>query len=373
MTEKRKISSIQMALLMYPTIVATAVLSVPATTGRLAKNDLWMSPIWASSIGFLTVYLAVQLHKIYPKQSFMQYSEHILGKVLGKVVGFLYLVFFLQITGSIVRLYGEFVKGVFLAFTPMIVVIGVMILVCSFAVRSGVEVVARVAQVFAPLFLLPLPTLFVFLYLDLRPENMLPILENGLIPSLRGAVQPQAWFGEVFVISFFLPFVTDENKSIKWSMISVTSVMIVLVSVNLVALFLYDLEVSVRRFPIMLAFRYISIADFIENIESIIMAVWVTGVFLKITVFYYVIVSAASQWMRLSDQRSIVLPMGFLITLFSFWAFSDVAKVEQFDIVAFPFYGTLFQTVIPGLLLIIAFFRKKKAPAKKDTDIQDNI
>lgn len=197
-------------------------------------------------------------------------------------------------------------------------------------------------------------------------------MENGLIPSLRGAVLPQAWFGEIFIISFFLPYVSDENKSIKWSMISITAVMITLVFVNLIALFLFDLQVSVRRYPIMLAFRYISIADFFENIESIIMAIWVAGAFIKITAFYYVIVTATSQWMRLSDQRTIVLPMGFLITLFSFWAFPDVAKVEQFDIVAFPFYGTLFQTVIPGLLLFIVYIRKKISPGKKHTDIQDN-
>lgn len=150
MTEKGKISSKQMALLMYPTIVATAILSVPATTGRLAKNDLWMSPIWASFIGFLTVFLVVQLHTFYPKQSFMQYSEHILGKALGRVVGLLYLIFFIQAAGAIVRLYGEFLKGIFLVNTPMVVVIGVMLLVCAYAVRSGVEVVTRVSQFFFP-------------------------------------------------------------------------------------------------------------------------------------------------------------------------------------------------------------------------------
>lgn len=372
MIEKGKISSFQMGLLMYPTIVATAILSVPATTGKLAKNDLWMSPIWASLIGFLTVFLAVQLFKLHPKQSIIQYSERILGKVLGKVVGFLYLIYFLQSTGSIIRLYGEFIKGIFLEKTPMIVIIGVMILVCSFAVRGGVEVLARVSQIFAPLFLIPIPVITIFLLIDFSPEHILPIMENGPIPSLRGAVQPQAWFGEVFLISFFLPYVTDEKKGLKWSIVSIFIVMLSLVVVNLIALFLFGAELAVRRYPLMLALRYISIADFIENIESVAMALWVTGAFVKISVFYYAVVSGTSQWLNLSDQRPFVLPIAFLITLFAFWSFPDASKVEEFDIVAFPFYGALFQTVIPGLLLLISLLRKKFTHFRKNTDIQDN-
>ncbi|TKH09627.1 spore gernimation protein, partial [Peribacillus simplex] len=43
--EKGKISSLQMAFMMYPTIVATAVLGVPSITAKYAKTDLWLSPI----------------------------------------------------------------------------------------------------------------------------------------------------------------------------------------------------------------------------------------------------------------------------------------------------------------------------------------
>ena len=46
--EKGKISSFQMAVMMYPTIVATIIISVPSVTAKYAKNDLWLPPILAS-------------------------------------------------------------------------------------------------------------------------------------------------------------------------------------------------------------------------------------------------------------------------------------------------------------------------------------
>ena len=99
--EKGKISSLQMAFMMYPTIVATAVLGVPSITAKYAKNDLWLSPILASLIGYVTVYIAYKLHKLYPKQTVIQFSEHIMGRFAGKILGFLFLFFYIQITGQI--------------------------------------------------------------------------------------------------------------------------------------------------------------------------------------------------------------------------------------------------------------------------------
>lgn len=57
MIEKGRISTLQMAIMIYPTIMAMAVLLVPAITGKFAKQDMWLSPVWASSIGFLSAYL----------------------------------------------------------------------------------------------------------------------------------------------------------------------------------------------------------------------------------------------------------------------------------------------------------------------------
>ena len=91
--EKGKISSLQMAFIMYPTIVATAILGVPSITAKYAKNDLWLSPILASLIGYVTVYIAYKLHKLYPKQTIIQFSEQIMGRIRGENSRFVILVF----------------------------------------------------------------------------------------------------------------------------------------------------------------------------------------------------------------------------------------------------------------------------------------
>ena len=82
--EKGKISSLQMAMMVYPAIIATGLFRVPRIMAKYAENDLWILPIFASLIGFVTVYIACELHQLYPKQTVIQFSEHIVGRFAGK-------------------------------------------------------------------------------------------------------------------------------------------------------------------------------------------------------------------------------------------------------------------------------------------------
>src|SRR6476619_766109 len=124
MVEKGRISYLQMALIMYATIVATAILYIPFITAQHAKRDLWLSPIWGSLSGFLIVMIIVKLSKLYPGKTLIQYGELILGRTLGKIIAFIYLFFLLHDTAIAFRKYGEFIESAFLHKTPIIFVTG---------------------------------------------------------------------------------------------------------------------------------------------------------------------------------------------------------------------------------------------------------
>lgn len=55
---------------------------------------------------------------------------------------------------------------------------------------------------------------------------------------------------------------------------------------NLFCLFLIGDLTDTFVFPVMIAARYITIADFLQHIESLIIAIWIFGIFVKISVFY---------------------------------------------------------------------------------------
>lgn len=109
----------------------------------------------------------------------------------------------------------------------------------------------------------------------------------------------------------------------------------------------------------MVAARYISIADFLEHLESIVMAIWIAGTFIKITVFYFILSLGIAQWLKLSDYRPIVLPIGFLILLQGLWSAGDLQELSHYLATTGAVYILSFQVPIPVILLLIATIRNK--------------
>ncbi|RYG72488.1 spore gernimation protein [Lentibacillus lipolyticus] len=357
--EKGKISGLQMAILLYPTVVATALLILPATTGQFAKQDMWLSPIWASLFGYLAVMIAYRLHHYFPQETFVQYSEKIVGKFPGKLLGFGFLFFILHTNGMVLRDYGEFVTGNFLKQTPLIVMIMSMAFVCALAVRGGLEVIARSSQIFLPVFIVLFFLIILLLIPALNPKNMFPVMDEGITRSIRGAFVPSLWFSELFLISFLLPYLHEKEKGLKWAVVTTAFIMITLVTTNLFTLLLFGDIASSFTYPVMDAARYISIADFMQHVEAIVMAIWVTGMFIKICIFYYVVVIGTAQWLRLSDYRPIVFPIGFVLVSVSMWSASNLQELTHFTRTSWTFYAGLFLIVIPIVLLLIAKVRHK--------------
>ncbi|WP_338451268.1 endospore germination permease [Niallia oryzisoli] len=357
--KKGKISSLQMAMLLYPAIIATSIISVPSIVAKYAKNDLWISPILASVIGFVTVYIAYELHKLYPKKTVIQFSEQIVGRFAGKIISFFILSFYLLSTGHIIRGYSEFIVSSFLINTPISVIMSTMVLLCAIAVQGGLEVLGRLAQLFIPLFVVPIFILVILLSPDYDMKNIFPILSEGIMPPIQGSIIPGGWYSEFFLIIFLLPFLTDVNKARKYGVLTVLAVMVTLVVVNLTVLFVLGSTTSSRNFPLLNVSRYISLADFFENLESAAMAVWIVGAFIKISVFYYAAALGTAQLLNLSDYRVVIWPFTIIFIEIAFWSIPSTAIYTSYLIFVLPFYGPIVQTIIPLFLLLIALVRQK--------------
>ncbi|WP_205672449.1 endospore germination permease [Ammoniphilus sp. YIM 78166] len=364
MIEKGKISALQMAFMMYPLVVATGDLLIPAITGKLAERDMWLSPIWASLGGFLTVYVVYQLSRLYPKQTIIQYSQQIAGRIPGKLLGFLILFYIYYADSMILRQYGEFVVGIFLPTTPMILVIGSMTLLSAFAVGGGVEVLGRESQMFVPIVILFWILTILLTLPDMETDNMFPILAKGIMPSLLGSIPPMGWFTHFMVLAFLLPFLGEGEKGLKWANISVIAIMVTLAAINIAVLLVFGGLSAKLIYPAMSVARYISLADFLEHLESITMAIWVVGVFLKFSVYYYALALGTAQWLNLSDYRPVVFPLGFLLAASSIWMGPNLSYLASFLGTIAPFYNISSELLIPILLLLIALLRKKNQQKK---------
>ncbi|MDQ0194277.1 GerAB/ArcD/ProY family transporter [Paenibacillus wynnii] len=356
MLDKGKISAVQMSLLLYPTVLATSFLSMPSLAAQYAQNDLWMTGILSSFFGLLTIYVATRLHDLFPKESIIQQSERVIGVLPGKIIGILFFIFYIHVTGMIVRMYTEFVSGQYLFKTPPLLIIFIIVLLSSIAVRGGIETLARCAVIFTPILMFSLLfLLLLFPSFDVR--NIFPILSHGIIPVLKASALPQSWVSELFFISFLLPHLTDPKKGRKWGFLTLGAIVLSIIYMNLITLLLLGSDTANKTYPILVVFRYISLAGIFENLESLLLAMWIVGNFIKISLFLYVASISFAQTLRLSDYRPSVFPLGILVIVFSLWDIPNFSKLGEHLRYVAPFEIPLVMVLIPVLILIIARLR----------------
>jgi spore germination protein KB len=231
--------------------------------------------------------------------------------------------------------------------------------VCAAAVRGGLESYARSTQfLIPPAFFILLVTL-TFTVKDWHPENMLPILEDGIGPSLKGATLPMIWFSDFFLASYLLPHLSNREKAVPWGVAAIIGAMVTLVLINLVSLFVFGTQTITYTFPYFEVFRYISLGQFVERIDSFLLAIWVVLIFVKVSCFHYKIVLSVAQWLGLSDYRFLSLPWAVILVVFGIWTAPSFPYYIYFFSTKVFIYSHLIHIVIPSILLVIAWIRNR--------------
>lgn len=358
MIEKGRISPLQLAIIMHPTVLATATLSLPSITMKTAGIDMWMTPVLSAMVGLLSVVVMYFLYIKYPDLTFIQYTETILGVYAGKALSGFFIVSFIFTDGLVLREYGEFVIGNFLPETPMALVIFCMLAVCAYVLYEGIEVLARVSQILVPSAVLIIFIMLVLMIPDLHPKEMFPILGDGPFPLLMGSLVPSSWFTQFFMLSFLYPFLNKKQHVLGWSFLSVGIVMITLLTINLTILLMFGSLTVQFNYAFLIAVRYISIADFLEHVEVLVMTIWIIGMFIKVSLVYYATVLGMAQCLGLSDYRPLIIPVGFLMLLLSYWVSPNFQELMHVLGTNIPFLALITQLGVPCMLLIAASFRK---------------
>lgn len=359
MIERGRISAGQMALILYVGCVGVKILTGPHLAAVWAGRDVWLTPLVASVSGLVAFYVALRLHQRFPGETIIQYSPRILGW-FGKGIALVYWVVYIHACSFVLRYYSEVVNGVFLPETPPAVVMGGMALVCAAAVRGGLETIARCTQL---LTISAFAILLIFTILsttEWNVENLFPILEHGIGPVVRGAVNPSIWYSEYFLAAFLLPYVKEQDNAGRWGAVSVVGSVLTLTVFDLIVVFVLGNQTATFLYPLFETFRLISLAGFFEHTDAFLLAMWLTIIFVKICFFLYVSVLGSAQWLGLSDYKPLALPIAFILVAVTIWTAPNLSFLNRFLDGEGVFYSHLVQVVIPLGLLAVAGIRKVK-------------
>lgn len=181
--------------------------------GGEAKNDAWIAGIVGilASLPFILIYSRIV--SLFPGRDLFDILNLATGKIIGKLIALLYIWYAFHLGALVIRNFGEFVNTVALPETPMLFVMFYLTLVCVIAVRSGVEVMARVSAYMLPVLIFIIFIVQLLAIPEINLNNLKPILGNGIAPVLAGGFSAFSFpFAEtVLFIGIFFALKTKKS------------------------------------------------------------------------------------------------------------------------------------------------------------------
>lgn len=361
MPNKENISTNQFVWLLFNIITSFTVLQVPGLLIFHAGRDAWLSVFIAWFLDVLLAMVYAYMGIRFPGQNFVQYSTTILGKYCGKIVGLMFPLYFLMVASLLMRAISGGIGSLVLPNTPAIVVLGSGYILIAFAVKRGIEVIARACEILGPIYLISLILLFILVIPSVKINRLKPQFIDGFYPVFSGGIFILTFIGICIMMGMYIPISNRPENGFLAKFIAVSigaSVISILVDFC-VGVFGAEQAGNMRNPGLQLS-KMINIGNILDRLEIIwyITAIG-AGIMTSISLIW-AFCMGISQIIGLSTYKSLVYPAALLSFVLSIISFDSNIEVLNFTFYAYPFIGLFVGTGLELFLFIMAIILGKR-------------
>lgn len=358
---KEKISLSQLAAIVINFHIGS---SIVIGLGLSAKEDAWIALLISLGLGIFITLFFIYLANLLPGKNLFEMFEYCFSRPIAIGISLLYSVYFLYYACRIIRDFGELIASIVLPITPIEVSTFALVIVIGFILYLGLEVLARTAEIFTPYAVTFNILLFIFLYVggNLDISNIKPILGEGLQPLWKvifpfELIRP---YGQLLVLTLLLNNVTNSKYSKKIIVVSVTFASILLILSSLLIVLSLGYDVALRStFPLLSAARLVSIGEFLQRIDAIVIFCMMLGTLVKSAIYFYSGLQGLEYVFKL-PFRMFVVPMASIVSLFSIFIARNYLDHIKEGLEVGPFILHLaLQFVVPTILVSIILVKKR--------------
>lgn len=361
---KEMITSRQMIALMTLTRLSIALSRMPTTNIRPFNQDVWIMVLVSIIYTYLAMIPLLYLAKKFRDVRMIGYLDIIHGKAIGKILAFLYGLYFLFTSILAATIQSELITTSILADTSENLIVIAMIATSVYCVSRGVMTGIRAIEVLSPIAITIVLILMVFGVNNFKYDLLLPILSDSTILDINlGAMELTAYYQEIFFLTMLVPYLenkSDINKIFVKSAIYSLGLLAVIVIICYITFGVEYIQHS--NFPFLLYARSIDLMEVVERIDSVAVVAWIIASSIRISAYLAISVITIREIFNKdeTDKKILVILSSilFLVTLYVVNTRSVIIAVE--DILRLTCaLSFIFTIVVPSITCVVYFIRRK--------------
>ncbi|CAH2214384.1 GerAB/ArcD/ProY family transporter [Tepidibacter aestuarii] len=330
--------------------------------GGEAEKDSWLAIILSTLFAFPILMIYARLLSLFPKKDLFDIFEIIFGKFIGKFISILYIWFSLHLGTLVLRNFGEFIVTISLSKTPMIILMTFIIFLCTWSTKCGIEPLGRWGELFICLIIFLVITGVLALVPNTDINNILPILDKGIKPVIKGAFGVFSFpFAETILFCLVFSSLKDNQSPYKVYIFGLIIGGVIVFTTSLTELLVLGSNLYGNLFfPAQHALSKVNIGGFIQRIEIITSISFLTGGFIKISICLLGACNGIAKLFSFNNYRFIVTPVAMLMLNLSYLIYDSIFEMIEWSFTTWPYYAFLFQVILPATIWIVAEIKHKK-------------
>ena len=364
-----EISPYQIAALIIMTVVGVGIFSMPANIAKTADQDAWVMIMLGGIINLPFALIMVKLSTKYPGKTFIEYTQIILGKVPGKILGILFVSIYVVIVAFVLRTFTEVIRMFMLFRTPTEIIILTLLITCAYLIRGGIECIARIMEVALPLLFIPFFLIFLPGLEGVDITNLRPVLYHFPGKILKSLTPMLLSFGGYECILYYIGFMKDPKKAYKPVIYSIAFITFLYAFITAVCIANFGSKfLSQILWPVLIYVKGVDLPGlFLERLDGIMLGLWVLTIFTTVVSIFFICTYTISKVIGTKEQKQYVLPFSIIIYYISLQP-QDIAQLFKWSDFVLKYGGSIFMYIIPLILLIISSIKgrgsRPQLPAK---------
>ena len=364
--DNSKIGTAEAISIVLGVFVAHTLVSLPRTMLETTSSATIINIIYVGIIAITLTFLIYKLIKNFPGSDIVDISEYLGGKVFKKIVGIIFIIYFISSTSILIRNFCECLKIVYYPMTSLIFIILAFIVAICIVLKYNFSTITKVNLLIMPLVVFSIIFLFVANIQNFSLHNIFPVMGENLFTTFITGLGNLGAFGGISLLYFLPPYLKEPSKMKKVFLVSIAlGSVYILISVSIILFLLVFLMYSNEIMPLYSAARYIEFGSFFQRLESAFLLLWIFQMACYLTISSKFSIAIFKKITNIKDETPLILIFAILIFSISLLP-SNYAVSKFIEDYVYKYMVLGIVLVFSIIILILANIKKRKKVGNKN-------
>lgn len=319
-----------------------------------AKHDGWISILIGATYPLYIALLAVYVSGKFPKDNILVLSKRYLGKTLGTILNFLFLLSFFSYLPALISVIGVIIRTDAVPILTPLKIYVVLFFACVYAASKGIKVLGRICSItFWMVLAIMIPTISILKqgsYL-----NISPIFGTGIVNILKGSLSCVYDYSLMELIFLIYPFINDSKKIKRSVLNAVGFTAIIYTWITFITIYYMGEDIIPKTTWSFFTVTEAVNVEIVTNFRYIFVFFWIIIAIKSVAIFNYVCVFILEDIKKIKSKKIVYVVMAIVVTMIAKTYYGDVLVMEQITKYTSPIstiYNVIYLTLMASLIWI---------------------